>query len=329
MAVGGRRAIIASYDLNHTAVYWTLLLDLGYEVQVARGGDGVRQLVQRDGIPELLIVDVWLPRTDGINLVRRLRRDALRDRMGVVMFSAREPLREVARQLMVPLGIARVLPADADRTLVREAIQAATPKAGREDVDATSGAPPMPAHGRVERDQRAELIEALKRDAATDVLTGLLNRRGGQQNIDREIARAKRTKQPVSLILFDIDKFKETNDTFGHPTGDRVLREVSALLRNTVRPYDILARWGGEEFLIFLSADLTQARRLGERIRHAVETLKVEPVGRITVSGGISANDAHYDFDKMFHDADQRLFQAKKAGRNRIVASDFPSSGVE
>src|SRR5439155_14286591 len=141
------------------------------------------------GIPDLLTADVWLPGTDGITLVRRLRRDALKDRMGVVMFSRLAPLREVARQLLVPLGIARVLPADAERQLVREAIRAATSPAG--EVDATSETHPAAGRGTNERDRMAALIENLKRDAATDPLTGLLNRRAGDQNAHAEIERAK------------------------------------------------------------------------------------------------------------------------------------------
>jgi len=212
----------------------------------------------------------------------------------------------------VPLGIARVLPADPDHTMVREAIQAARPQRGRERLD----------RGNVKHDPTADLIERLKRDAATDVLTGLYNRRAGQQNSDRELARAKRNKQPASMVLFDVDKFKEINDTSGHPAGDRVLREVSGVFRNTVRAYDVLARWGGEEFLVFLSADLEQARLLAERARRAVEVLRIEVVGPVTVSGGVSSSDGDYDFERMFADADRRLLRAKQEGRNRIISSD-------
>ena len=161
---------------------------------------------------------------------------------------------------------------------------------------------------------------ALERLAVTDPLTGLANRRGGEQDIASEIARAKRQKTPLSCILLDIDRFKEVNDTFGHQAGDHLLREISALLRRTVRAYDVLVRWGGEEFLIILpSVDLDQARRLADRVRRAVESLETQGVGPITVSAGAAMLDADYDFEAMMTQADRRLYQAKAAGRNCIV----------
>src|SRR5206468_1484395 len=95
-------------------------------------------------------------------------------------------------------------------------------------------------------------FEALEQLAATDPLTGLANRRGCEQAITSEVSRAKRERKPLSCILIDIDRFKQVNDTFGHQAGDQVLRELSALLRRSVRAYDIVSRWGGEEFLLIL-----------------------------------------------------------------------------
>jgi diguanylate cyclase (GGDEF)-like protein len=306
MAVPRRRlALVASDNLDHAAVYWALLLDLGYDVQVARDGDEARQLVQRHGVPELLVADVWLPKADGVNLVRHLRRDTPKHRMGVIMFSAHEVLRELARRQMMLLGIARVLSAEADRTAIREAIQTAQP-------------PPPASSGASERDQTADDLETLKRMAVTDELTGLSNRHGGKQLIDIENKRAIRHRTPLSCILFDIDRFRDVNNTYGHPAGDRVLRELSDVLRQQVRGYDILVRWGGEEILVVLAGDLEQARQLAERVRHAVETHTIKGIHPVTVSGGVATNDIDYDFESMWAQADRRLLQAKKDGRNRI-----------
>jgi GAF domain-containing protein len=98
--------------------------------------------------------------------------------------------------------------------------------------------------------QAAATFQALEHMAATDPLTGLANRRGGEKAIAGEISRAKREQKPLSCILIDIDRFKEVNDTYGHPAGDQLLREVSAIMRRSVRAYDIVSRWGGEEFLL-------------------------------------------------------------------------------
>jgi diguanylate cyclase (GGDEF)-like protein len=167
---------------------------------------------------------------------------------------------------------------------------------------------------------RSAELETLERLAVTDPLTGLANRRGGEQNIASEISRAKRQQSPLSCILLDIDRFKAVNDTFGHQAGDHLLRETSALLRRALRAYDILVRWGGEEFLIVLpGVDFEQARRLAERVREEVHMLETNGLGRITVSAGVSTLDTDYDFEAMLSHADRQLYRAKASGRNRVA----------
>jgi diguanylate cyclase (GGDEF)-like protein len=165
-----------------------------------------------------------------------------------------------------------------------------------------------------------EDVKALQHLAATDPLTGLANRRGGEKHIASEISRAKREKRPLSCILLDIDRFKQVNDTYGHQAGDQILRDVSSLLRRTVRAYDILVRWGGEEFLLVLpGVDLAAARALADRVRSAVETLDTHGIGRVTISAGAASFESDYDFALALKTADQRLYQAKASGRNAVV----------
>lgn len=163
-------------------------------------------------------------------------------------------------------------------------------------------------------------IEALQHLAATDPLTGVANRLGGEKHISNEISRAKREKRPLSCILLDIDRFKSVNDTFGHQAGDQLLRDISALLRRTVRAYDILVRWGGEEFLVVLpGVGLETARMLADRLRSAVESLDTHGIGPVTVSAGAAEFENDYDFASTLRTADRRLYQAKAAGRNCVV----------
>jgi diguanylate cyclase (GGDEF)-like protein len=165
-----------------------------------------------------------------------------------------------------------------------------------------------------------EDVKALQHLASTDPLTGIANRRGGERHIASEISRAKREKRPLSCILVDIDRFKAVNDTFGHQAGDQVLRDISALLRRTVRAYDILVRWGGEEFLLVLpGVTLDAARLLAERLRGAVEALDTHGVGRITISAGVAEFGDEFDLPSTLRTADQRLYHAKSAGRNRVI----------
>jgi len=163
-------------------------------------------------------------------------------------------------------------------------------------------------------------LDSLERLASADPLTGLANRRGGERDISAEISRARRQTTPLSCLLLDIDHFKMVNDTSGHQAGDYVLREISELLRRTVRAYDILVRWGGEEFLVVLpGVTPEQARKLAERLRLAVEQMPLSGIDGVTASIGVSALGKDYSFDAMFAEADRRLYAAKAAGRNRVA----------
>jgi len=163
-------------------------------------------------------------------------------------------------------------------------------------------------------------VEALQHLASTDPLTGVANRRGGEKHIANEVSRARREKRPLSCILVDIDRFKSVNDTYGHQAGDQLLRDVSALLRRTVRAYDILVRWGGEEFLLVLpGVGLELARTLADRLRGAVERLETHGLGPVTVSAGAAEFENDYDFASTLRTADRRLYQAKASGRNCVV----------
>jgi diguanylate cyclase (GGDEF)-like protein len=166
----------------------------------------------------------------------------------------------------------------------------------------------------------ASEIEALERLAITDDLTGLTNRRGGESAIGNEIARARRHRTPLTCVLIDIDRFKQVNDTFGHQVGDQVLRDLSALFTRTVRAYDTVVRWGGEEFLLVLpGVSLDDAQRLADRIRRAVEGIEFPGAGRITLSAGAAGLGLDYSFEEMLATADRRLYQAKSSGRNCVV----------
>jgi diguanylate cyclase (GGDEF)-like protein len=143
--------------------------------------------------------------------------------------------------------------------------------------------------------------------------------------------RAVRNRTPLSLILIDIDHFKEFNDTFGHVAGDRCLVLVANAMRGTLRrPDDFLARYGGEEFLAFpASAPVEAARGLAERLRLLVEQLSVglpssEEVARVTISAGVAGVDsvAEGSVTDLIESADRALYAAKAAGRNRVVRAN-------
>ncbi len=176
---------------------------------------------------------------------------------------------------------------------------------------------------------RARLDEAreeLKRLSVTDALTAVSNRRHAMERFAEELAKARRTTRTIACALFDIDDFKKVNDTHGHLVGDDVLRKVAQAARGTLRPYDILGRYGGEEFVVvFPDTALEEACRACERIRVAIESgvkIRVEDIEfPVTVSVGVtSVNPNDADAESALKRADDALYKAKASGKNRTVS---------
>jgi diguanylate cyclase (GGDEF)-like protein len=171
----------------------------------------------------------------------------------------------------------------------------------------------------IERAHTHERFTALSRLALTDPVTGLTNRRGGEEALAREVSRARRGGTPLSLVLFDIDHFKSINDQGGHAVGDRVLRGISDILGASQRGSDLAMRWGGEEFLVLLpDVGLSGARTFAERVREHVQNLVVADAGRITISAGVAELRGEEDAAAALARADANLYRAKAAGRNRV-----------
>lgn len=172
-----------------------------------------------------------------------------------------------------------------------------------------------------------DLHEVLRVAATHDRLTGLLNRGAILESLDQELSRAARDGSTVGVVLADLDHFKQVNDTYGHLTGDAVLREAAWRMRDALRSYDKIGRYGGEEFLIVLpflpSIPSPGALEVAERIRQAISAAAVNTPGRmlsITVSLGLTMSQAapKLDGNALIGVADMALYQAKAKGRNRV-----------
>ncbi len=166
-------------------------------------------------------------------------------------------------------------------------------------------------------DDASERIADVERESLTDALTGQPNRRALQIAIRREIARARRSGAPFSLLLLDVDGFKALNDVHGHPAGDVVLREIGAVLRGALRVEDEMGRWGGEEFMVVAPAtDADAGLHLADRLRAALEEHRWS-VGSVTASFGVTVYRQGDGLEHLFKRADDALYRAKQLGRNR------------
>jgi len=167
----------------------------------------------------------------------------------------------------------------------------------------------------------SRLYEVVEDQATHDELTGVANRRAIVALLESELVRAKRLHTPCSIAIFDIDHFKRINDTLGHPAGDQVIKWVTKVIGKSIRPYDTLGRYGGEEFLLLMPGARPEAAIIvAERARAAIQgqdcIVDGKPI-RITISAGVAAWSEDVDSDALLRSADSVLYRAKQAGRNR------------
>jgi len=164
---------------------------------------------------------------------------------------------------------------------------------------------------------------SLKQEAEIDYLTGVANRRGFIRRMQMETARVKRYAEDLSLIVMDIDNFKSINDNFGHYEGDQLLQAVVSKTKAQIRQSDLIARWGGEEFVILTpQTNLAACRELAEKLRHSLENAKFSVVGDVTSSYGVTQYRRDENWEDFFQRADTFLYQAKRKGRNCVISDD-------
>jgi len=179
-----------------------------------------------------------------------------------------------------------------------------------------------------------EELHRIREDALTDALSGLLNRRGFDRELERVAPDESASEAALALIMLDIDHFKKVNDTYGHPLGDRVICAVGQSIRECLGPAGVAARYGGEEFAVLLPAkDIGTAEGLAQKIRKRVEQGKIrrregeEPIGGVTVSAGVAAWQPGDDVASLIERADRALYASKRAGRNCVTVDCLQDSG--
>lgn len=305
----------------------------GYEVIVAGDGSaGIRAATSER--PDLILMDIMMPGLDGREATTRLRGIPGLEKVPIVALTA--SVMKGDRERAVAAGCDGYLqkPIDVDR--LPDQIFAFL-HGKRETLIPEEELHYLREHNKrlAERlDQKVERLkdisEANRRLAdisLTDELTGLPNRRYMNRRLREELAMAKRFHQPLSCIMIDLDHFKRINDTLGHPVGDVVLQGLAKELSADKRDYDVVGRYGGEEFLFLLpQADETGAKTMAERLRRKVETIDLPPYRgqpvQLTISLGVATFDTVEDLSEedLIRRADEALYEAKAQGRNRSVS---------
>jgi diguanylate cyclase (GGDEF)-like protein len=266
----------------------------GYQVTTA--SDGVEALAAIESYqPDLVITDVMMPRMNGYELAQRIRANPVTKFIPVIMQTAAGRRAEDLRRASEVGALGYITdPTDLDLLLART---------------------------RTLLEFKAYL-DVCEEAAFTDHLTGLANRRRFERQLEREVGRVLRFERPFTLLMIDIDSFKNVNDSFGHDAGDEAIRRIAKVLSEGTRGIDLAARIGGEEFAVLLVETSKEGGfEVAERLRTAIKSLDIPKAGRVTASFGVAEcpRDAQTSAD-ILKAADIALYEAKRNGRDRVVA---------
>ena len=288
--------LVADDDAVSRCMLEATLKKWGYDVVVAEDGAQVWEVLKAEDAPQLAILDWVMPGLDGPQICRKVRHLGDQRYIYLLLLTAKSEKEDLVKGLDAGADDFLTKPFDAQELRAR-----------------------LRAGIRI-----LELQETLRVEATHDSLTGLWNRAASLDFLRRELNRGERQGTPVTVIMADIDHFKQINDTYGHLTGDVVLREVAHRLSSAVRGYDVTGRFGGEEFLIvFPGCAAANAVDQAERLRAGINQEPVDtPEGPIpvTLSLGVAVREGAVvvDPDSLLRAADGALYRAKSGGRNRV-----------
>jgi two-component system cell cycle response regulator len=294
--------LVAEDSAIYRRLIETHLGDWGFDFQCVRDGKEAWKLLSREDAPRLALLDWVLPEIDGVELCRRLRN----------------------RPEDAPYTYAILLTAKNRKDEKLEAMNAGADDFLAKPIDPLELKARLLVGKRIV-DLQQKLVSAntaLQFVASHDFLTGAWNRSEIVAFMQRELARARRDATPVGIVLVDVDHFKKVNDGLGHETGDIVLKEVTERLKCSLREYDGVGRYGGEEFLLVIpGCELATTLRRANQIRELVsEKPIVTPKGpvSVTVSMGVTTAQSSTNSELLLREADSALYEAKRNGRNRV-----------
>ena len=297
------KALIAEDNPGFRLALEKLLRKWGYDALSAVNGKQALELLSQPDPPRLAILDWMMPEIDGVEVCRRVREQNREPYIYILLLTAKDTAEELIEGMEAGADEYLRKPVNTQELRVRL-------RAGRRIIDL--------------QEELVRARELLRRQASRDCLTEFYNRGAMFDVLARELKRAERESDSLSLIMTDLDYFKQVNDKYGHGAGDAVLREAARRMATCIRPYDAPCRYGGEEFVIVMpGCQIEDAIARAEDIRAQLAATPIHvPEGliHITCSVGVTATSGPGGFDSsaLLHEADEALYTAKNKGRNRV-----------
>ena len=297
------RILIADDDNVSRRRLEKFLEGMDYDVLSCKDGLEAWETIQSENAPHLLVLDWMMPRMDGLEICRQVRKLDKEPYTFILLLTSKNETNDIVKGMEAGADDYITKPFNQNELSVRL-------RAGRRIVELN--------------EELLGMRDILQKETIHDELTGLYNRRYMTEILEKELASALRYKTDLSCLLFDLDFFKDVNDTFGHAFGDLVLREFSACLKRVARKTDIPIRYGGEEFMLLLTnTDIEGAKHVAENVRSACEALKFDD-GNNSTTATVSIGAASINYHKLLESkelialADKALYRAKAEGRNRV-----------
>jgi diguanylate cyclase (GGDEF)-like protein len=304
------KILVADDDVLSRRLMGRMLERNGYEIVTAENGREAAEILSSDDSPRLALIDWMMPELDGPAVCRRVRSRHDTRYIYITLLTAKQASEDIVVGLEAGADDYLVKPCNPDELKARL-------RTGVRILDL--------------EDKLVEAREEMRFKATHDALTSLWNRGAVVADLERELARSRREQGVVSILICDIDHFKQVNDVHGHQAGDEVLRQVSSRLLSSVRSYDRVGRYGGEEFLIVLSGcDSRLAQKRAEDIRRAVAACPFQTSkGLLSLSlsiGVLTSDDWNPGLSptQLLNEADRALYRAKASGRNCVESASPP-----
>ena len=321
------KALVADDDEALRSLVCQVLESDGYSVAVASDGDEAWRLFE-EHLPELVFTDIRMPGRTGLDLLAEIKR---RSSLAHVIIMTSHASLDTAIGALKKGAYDYLIKPFEDLELISSAARRAVGSLRllheREQLV-----------GKLQgyNEELEKLNKMFRELAVKDGLTGLYNHRYAQEALLQEVERSRLHGRPLSVLFADVDHFKQYNDKHGHQLGDRLLRSLAACLKSVARSTDIIARWGGEEFVVIApESDIQAATDLAWQMRDSVASLedtgrKTQPQGIVSVSIGVATLGEHANSPAgLISQADQALYKAKAAGRNTVVVAEGHVEDVE